>query len=197
MKTTHRLTLSVLLLGILGVPGGLGRASQMGLLLLASAQSQLPKHVQESSAKAKPLPQCPQTIVPTLQASQPGAGHHRVILSWMASSPGKDPKDGVVGYCLYRSKKKNVAKRQPLCPECERITQVPLADTSCFDDLVEDGVKYYYVVIAINREGRISTPSNEAEAHISDKKKDVTDSQSLPAACRGTLDRGQATASTR
>jgi len=197
VKRTHRLTLSVLLLGLLGVPGGFGRASQAGLLALASAQAQQPQNVQGSPPKAKPLPLCPATIVPTPQASQPSTGHHRVILSWNASSPGKDPKDGVVGYCLYRSKKKNVAKRQPLCPECERITQVPLADTSCFDDLVEDGVKYYYVVTAINREGRISSPSNEAEAHISDKKKDLTDSQSLPAACRGTPDRGQATASTR
>lgn len=111
------------------------------------------------------LPPCPQAGAPTLQPS-PQTGHHKVTLSWNASSPSSDPEKRAVGYCLYRSGKQHAAKQNPTCSDCERINSIPIAGTGCVDDLVKDGATYYYVVTAINAKGRTSSSSNETPAQI-------------------------------
>lgn len=90
------------------------------------------------------LPRCPPAGVPALQPS-PQTGHHKVTLSWKASSPSSDPDRIAVGYCLYRSGKQNAAKQNPTCSNCELINPIPIAGTSCVDDLVKDSATYYYV----------------------------------------------------
>jgi hypothetical protein len=133
------------------------------------------------------LPLCPQAGHTPLQPSQQGTGHHKVTLSWKASTPGTNAESNAIGYCLYRSKTRNVAKQNPTCGHCEQINQVPIADTSCVDDLVEDGASYYYVVSAINAKGTISGASNEAPAPIPADRQTVFlhSGFSRPAACRG------------
>jgi hypothetical protein len=61
---------------------------------------------------------------------------------------------------LYRSKKKDAAKQNPTCRDCEQINSIAIAGTGCVDDLVEDGAIYYYVVTAITTQGNPSSPSN-------------------------------------
>jgi hypothetical protein len=93
-----------------------------------------------------------------------------VILSWNASVPSVRRKEDAVGYCFYRSRKKNVAnknaKREFTCTGCEQINFIPITRTGCVDDLVQDGAAYYYVATAINHDGKLSTASNEAHADI-------------------------------
>ena len=96
------------------------------------------------------LPACPPAGLPTLQSSPQKTGHHRVTLSWQGSAPSGNSESADVGYCLYRSKERNAAKQNATCSHCEQINSVPLTDTGCVDDLVEDGATYYYVVTAIN-----------------------------------------------
>lgn len=112
------------------------------------------------------VPFCPPAGHPTLQASSQVTGHHKVILSWNASTTSVKPDSKVVGYCLYRNKKKNAAKQNATCNDCEQINSIPIAGTSCVDDLVEDGATYYYVVTAINAKGETSSSSNEIPAQI-------------------------------
>ena len=133
------------------------------------------------------LPLCPPAGLTPLQPSQQGTGHHKVILSWKASTPRTNVESNAIGYCLYRSKTQNVAKRNPTCGHCEQINQVPIADTSCVDDLVKDSASYYYVVSAINAKGILSVASNEAPAPIpADRQTGLLPSgSSRPAACRG------------
>ena len=114
---------------------------------------------------APKLPPCPTAGAPTLQPS-PATGHHKVTLSWNASSPSTDPEKKAVGYCLYRSTTQNAAKQKPTCPDCEQINNIPIVGTGCVDDLVKDGASYYYVVTAINAGGRTSPASNETPAQI-------------------------------
>jgi len=111
------------------------------------------------------LPPCPTAGASTLQPS-PATGHHKVTLSWNASSPSTDPEKKAVGYCLYRSTTQSAAKQKPTCPDCEQINNIPIVGTGCVDDLVKDGANYYYVVTAINTGGRISPASNETPAQI-------------------------------
>ena len=115
------------------------------------------------------LPPCPQAGVPILQPSTQ-TGHHKVTLSWNASSPSSDPEKKAVGYCLYRSDKQNAAKQNSTCSDCEQINSIPIAGTGCVDDLVKDGATYYYVVTAINAGGRTSPSSNETPAQVPSTK---------------------------
>ena len=145
---------------------------------------QVKKTPQAKAQRALPL--CPQAGLTPLQPSQQGTGHHKVTLSWKASTPGRNAESNAIGYCLYRSKTQNVAKQNPTCGHCEQINQVPIADTSCVDDLVEDGASYYYVVSAINAKGTISGASNEAPARVpADRQTGLPPSGfSRPPACR-------------
>ena len=124
------------------------------------------------------LPHCPAAGVPTLQPSAQ-TGHHKVILSWNASSPSSDPERKAVGYCLYRSTTQNAAKQKPTCPACEQVNSIPITGTGCVDDLVKDGTPYYYVVTAINAGGEISSSSNETPAQIPPTK-EATGSVTVP-----------------
>ena len=117
------------------------------------------------TADPKP-PACPPAGLPALQSSPQKTGHHKVTLSWQGSAPSGNSDSKAVGYCLYRSKEQNALKENAACSRCEQINPIPIADTRCVDDLVEDGATYYYVVTAINSKGRISTASNEILAQV-------------------------------
>jgi fibronectin type 3 domain-containing protein len=71
-----------------------------------------------------------------------------------------------VGYCLYRSKKKNAEKQNSTCSDCEQINSQPIIETRCLDNLVEDGTTYYYVVTSTNAKGKISSSSNEIPVQV-------------------------------
>jgi len=132
------------------------------------------------------VPSCPKVRASSLQSTQASSGHHKVILAWDASVSTPDQKGRVVGYCLYRSKIESLAKQDPLCEKCERINSLPIAGTTCVDNLAKDNGKYYYVITAINAAGRISSSSNEAIAPIPDEKQPGTVPADfpLPPSCR-------------
>lgn len=118
------------------------------------------------------LPPCPPAGSPAVQPSAV-TGHHKVTLSWNASPPSALPEDNAVGYCLYRSRRKNAAHKTATCRDCEQINSIPIEGTSCRDDLVADGITYYYVVAAISLKGRLSSPSTQARAAIPGGKTNV------------------------
>lgn len=111
---------------------------------------------------------------------------HKVILSWIASPRSPTTQKVAVGYCLYRSKKKDAVRERPTCRKCQQINTVPVVGTSCVDDVIENKATYYYAVTAVNADGYASAPSNEAIAQISSKKlADSAAATSPPAAtCR-------------
>ena len=106
-------------------------------------------------------PLCPLAGIVPLQPGAPGTGDHKVRLTWNASAPSKDPESAVVGYCLYRSKIRHAAKKNPICKDCEQVNRVPVPWTGCVDDLVRNSTQYYYVVAAINSKATLSAASNE------------------------------------
>ncbi len=112
------------------------------------------------------LPPCPSAPHPMLLASAPETGHHKVFLSWHASSSSGASGGTDVGYCLYRSQRKGTADISPKCPDCEQINLVPVLGTRCVDDLVRDQTTYYYFAVAITSTGRTSSPTKEAIAQI-------------------------------
>lgn len=120
----------------------------------------------DNTAERKPtLPPCPN--VPYLfQPTAPGSGHHKVFLKWNASASANPTDPNSVGYCLYRTQTSDASKRCPHQPDCEQVTAVPLLATRCVDDLVKDSTKYLYVAIAINTQGKISSPTKAALAKI-------------------------------
>jgi len=131
-------------------------------------------------------PVCPAASIAPLTGSQPGTGDHRVILTWNASASSSNRDRTPVGYCLYRSQKRKVAKRNPTCSECEQINSIPVTGTTCVDDLVRDGATYFYVATAINRSGQLSSPSNEITAVIPHGKQSARPtSAASPPFCRG------------
>jgi hypothetical protein len=109
----------------------------------------------------QPEPLCPPAGLGPLQFGAPGTGDHRVTLTWNASAPSADSDTAAFGYCLYRSKIKHVAKKDPICKDCEQVNRIPIKSTGCVDDLVADSTQYYYVVTAINLKGTLSAASNE------------------------------------
>src|ERR1700722_5918233 len=107
------------------------------------------------------LPGCPPAGSPMLQSSAPKTGHHKVILTWNASAPSAHAQDNPVGYCLYRSPTKGAALKNATCSNCEQINLVPVVGTAGVDDLVQDGMTYFYVATAINLGKARSVSSNE------------------------------------
>jgi hypothetical protein len=92
------------------------------------------------------------TLPPAAQAG------HRVVLTWKAGLA--DTKhDPAVGYCIYRGTK-------PHDPAPQLISPMAFPGTSCTDDWVLNGQKYYYVVRAISAKGAHSVVSREAPAAI-------------------------------
>ncbi|MGA8761922.1 MAG: hypothetical protein WB562_03450, partial [Candidatus Sulfotelmatobacter sp.] len=95
----------------------------------------------------------------SVPATLPAEGGHRVILSWKASAPADAKHAAAEGYCVYRS-----LKRKDPAPEL--VNSIPFRGTSCADDVVENGKKYYYAVRAISAKAVSSINSNEAPAAI-------------------------------
>jgi len=111
-------------------------------------------------------PVCPAAGLAPLTPATKGTGDHSVTLTWKASAPSIDPASVAMGYCLYRSKIRQVAKKNPVCSQCEQVNRVPITSTGCVDDLVVDSTRYFYVVTAINLKGSLSAPSNEIPVSI-------------------------------
>jgi len=86
-------------------------------------------------------------------------GEHRVILSWRASAPADSRHAAAAGYCIYRG-----VKHKDTSPTL--VNSTPFPGTTCTDDVVENGKKYYYVVRAISATGITSIISHEAVAPI-------------------------------
>jgi hypothetical protein len=119
-----------------------------------------------ATAPTPALPPCPSAPISMLQASAPGTGHHKVFLTWNASTSSGKSGVNTIGYCLYRSQQKGNAKRFPKCPDCEQVNLRPVMSVRCVDDLVKDHTTYYYVAIAINSGNGISSPTDEAIAQV-------------------------------
>lgn len=107
----------------------------------------------------------------------------RLFSAAMVAGRGLLHRSKAVGYCLYRSKKENVAKQSftkpnAKCSDCEQINPIAFAGTGCVDHLVEDGTIYHYVVTAIDAQGNTSSSSNEAYAQIPPTKESA---DSVPA----------------
>jgi hypothetical protein len=147
-------------------------------------QSNQLKQPQEAIHEA-PL-MCPPAGSTPLQRSAPQTGDHTVILSWRAGRPAAHPEDEAIGYCLYRTTKKDAAKKNPICRDCEQVNSVPIVETHCIDDLVQNGIIYYYVVAAVGPRRQLSVSSNQTVAQIpkSPKKIGPALSVSYPS-CRG------------
>jgi hypothetical protein len=112
------------------------------------------------------LPLCPAGGLDTVSLLGKAFGKHHVVLSWNASLKSSNPLGNAAGYCLYRSKNQNAAKKMPTCRDCERVTLAAIRETSCVDDHLEDGETYYYVVTALNERGGQSSPSNEIGVRV-------------------------------
>jgi len=109
----------------------------------------------------KPLA-CPTMGFLPIETSKPDWSHHTVILSW---NPGAPSPQAPAGYCLYKSDTQ-INPRDSECSSCQPVTSVPIAETSCVDDVVKDGTTYYYLVRAIDGVGRPSGWSNVARAKV-------------------------------
>jgi hypothetical protein len=119
--------------------------------------------VRRSATVSSPPPVAP-LVCPTIGPSgepiaPPAPDGHRVILSWRASAPADSKHGAAVGYCIYRG-----VKHQDPSPVL--LNSAPFPGTSCADDLVINGTKYYYVVRAISANRVSSIVSNEAPAVI-------------------------------
>jgi hypothetical protein len=135
----------------------------------------------------QPPPACPPAGIVPLQPGASGTGDHRVTLTWNASAPSRDTDSAPFGYCLYRSKVKHQAKKNPVCKNCEQVNRVPIQSTGCVDDVVTNNMQYYYVVTAIDRKGMLSAASNEIPVPIPSARS-VKPAQPSPLPlCRGGL----------
>jgi hypothetical protein len=153
----------LLVVAALAIIGGLAIACTRGSSSASSESA--PRAVQGPTQAGAPLnnprvrpPVCPafgSSPVPAL----PQAQGHRVTLSWRPSAPADSKHVDAVGYCIYRGNKKKD-------PRPALVNSVPFPATSCMDDMVESGKKYYYVVRAISAKGVTSIISNPAPAPI-------------------------------
>ena len=114
------------------------------------------------AAQIEPRP-CPKSDVPKLKESSE-TQHHKVILTWNASA--NDPRHEVVGYCLYRIATKTQPKWAEKCKNCEQVNEKSIDGTACVDDVVQDGVTYYYVAMAIDQYEPTSSLSKDTVAEI-------------------------------
>ena len=140
----------------------------------------------QKAAKAAYAFRCPPAGAVLLRPS-PSTGHHRVVLTWNASAPSARVDNNAAGYCLYRSQQKDVARNNATCSNCEQINSVPVAGTGCVDDLVQDGILYYYVATALTADGRRSSSSNEIPVPIPAGPQTARSNSASPyPLCRGT-----------
>ncbi|MGA2921724.1 MAG: fibronectin type III domain-containing protein [Candidatus Sulfotelmatobacter sp.] len=129
----------------------------------SSSSTQQPESSTRAAASTKDAreahpPACPFLSPPGLIAARQVKGSHTVILSWTASASDSKHADAV-GYCIYRTTGRKDAP-------AERVNSIPLPVTSCVDDVVEDGQKYYYLVRAISAKGVTSVSSKTVPARI-------------------------------
>jgi hypothetical protein len=137
----------------------------------------------EGSAKVKKPPkteECATAGFLPMEASRPATAHHTVILSWNA---GASSLHAPAGYCLYKSETE-IDIKNPKCSGCEPVNSVPLSTTSCVDDIVKDGVTYYYVVRAVDSTGSTSAWSNLASAPVPASDQVKPSSTAPPPLCR-------------
>jgi len=87
-----------------------------------------------------------------------------VTLSWRASAPADSKHAAAIGYCIYRG-----TKHDDKSPEL--VNSVPFQGTSCADDLVQNGKRYFYVIRAISADRLTSIISNEVPASIPTSKR--------------------------
>jgi hypothetical protein len=117
---------------------------------------------------------------PTFDSSAPpnpsAKGGHRVVLSWKASTPADSKHADAVGYCIYRGLE---GKKDPPV----LLNPHPYPTTTCTDDMVQNGVKYYYVVRAISAKGVPSDRSQRTRADIP-KNDPASLPQNSPPLCR-------------
>ncbi len=168
--------------------------SGFGISLCCSQAAQVsvtgPKSVdiatanKSSVSKVSTAPTCPPAGLLSVQPKSSGTGDHTVTLSWNASVAPPHSKDDAVGYCIYRSQKQSAARKNPTCATCERVNAVPVASLSCVDNVVEDGVTYYYVVTAISPSSAISSASNEVKVPIHRGREEKSSSGTSPPLCR-------------
>ncbi len=168
-------TRSLVVAVVLAMIGVLPSGCTSGRVNSTSVATEQPETHANTSTKdtrqARP-PECP-LLGPFPSAStQQMKGNHTVLLSWTASASDAKHADAV-GYCIYRSAER---KGWP----AERLNRVPLPVTSCLDDVVEDGKKYYYVVRAISAKGIISDSSKMASARIPTGKPNIPAKTSAP-----------------
>jgi hypothetical protein len=169
-----------LVVGILLAVSGCSRSSGSRV----SLESFEPHRPQ--GAKVADTFRCPPAGAAPLRPS-PATGHHRVFLTWKASAPSARAEDNAAGYCLYRSRTKDAARNNASCSGCEQINSVPVTGTGCVDDLVQDGILYYYVATALTADGRRSSSSNEIPVPIPAGPQTAKANSTSPSPlCRGT-----------
>jgi len=111
------------------------------------------------------LPDC--DPAPSRFEASRSVGHHRVVLTWGASSSSSGSSDQSVGYCIYRSRNEDItAKDLPHCKNCTRLNRKPILGTGCVDTHVEDGTTYYYVAGAVEAGTKVNRFSNKTTAVI-------------------------------
>jgi hypothetical protein len=146
-----------------------------------SATRTQPGTLQQSKSPANPsatqVLECPPSGGADVQMPA-NKTEHTVILSWIASVSDRNHADAV-GYCIYRSLQ---GKNQPL----QRVNIRPFPKTTCTDDLVENGKKYNYKVLAISAKRNLSVPSKGAHAEIPMRKQKprIQSNVSPPPLCR-------------
>ncbi len=157
------------------------------LIATTSHSGKSPKDGAASPVPPSKLPPCPEAGVPVPDASSI-TGHHKVTLTWKASTFSANAASNPVGYCLYRSKKQGLPKMAMAIPNahcggCEQVNRVPVVGIGCIDDLVEDSTTYYYVVTAITATGSMSSSSAETIAEVPPRKNAATVPSAYPS-CR-------------
>lgn len=167
---------------VIGVAATTLSVCQVGQIASASISAAGPTKPGGSAKVKKPLKteQCATAGFLPIEASRPATAHHTVTLSWNAGAPSLDAPSG---YCLYKSETV-IDIKNPKCSSCEPVNPVPVAKTSCVDDIVKDGVTYYYVVRAVDRSGNPSAWSNLAAAPVPSSDQVKSSPTAPPALCR-------------
>ena len=154
----------LLLVSALGTVDAVGQVNSGASANLPSAGTTKGGGTHAATEQNTP-PGCVPIETQTREASPSGTRHHKVILSWIAS-PKSSEKSKPVGYCLYRSIGKIEADQKLTCGTYEKVNASAFSGTSCYDNVVDDGATYCYVVKAVDGEGNHSSPSKEAHASI-------------------------------
>ena len=172
----------VFVLAVIGVLASSWSMCQVGRIATASMSAAKPPKPEASAREKTSLTpnQCATIGFLPIESSRPATAHHTVTLSWNASALSFDAP---AGYCLYKSETE-IDIKNPKCSSCEPVNPVPVAKTSCVDDIVKDGVTYYYVVRAVDRSGNPSTWSNVATASVPPSDQVKSSTTAPPALCR-------------